>query len=81
MRVLIACEYSGKVRDAFAKRGHFAMSCDLLSSDNPKHGVHYPHTLLSKFRCKKCGKPIKARLVLIKQSPPKHCYKCSKEKK
>tara|TARA_Y100000296_G_C5028562_1_gene183595 strand:- start:15 stop:638 length:624 start_codon:yes stop_codon:yes gene_type:complete len=41
MRVLIACEYSGKVRDAFAKKGHFAMSCDLLPSDNPKHGVHY----------------------------------------
>ena len=41
MRVLIACEYSGKVRDAFAKKGHFAMSCDLLPSDNPKHGVHH----------------------------------------
>jgi site-specific DNA-cytosine methylase len=29
MRVLVACEYSGRVRDAFAERGHFAMSCDL----------------------------------------------------
>jgi hypothetical protein len=34
MRVLIACEYSGKVRDAFRALGHDAWSCDLLPSDN-----------------------------------------------
>lgn len=39
MRVLVACEYSGRVRDAFQKRGHFAMSCDLLPSDSD--GFHY----------------------------------------
>jgi hypothetical protein len=39
MRVLIACEYSGAVRDAFIARGHDAMSCDLLPSDRP--GPHY----------------------------------------
>jgi len=39
MRVLIACEYSGIVRDAFAALGHDAMSCDLLSSERP--GNHY----------------------------------------
>lgn len=39
MRVLVACEFSGRVRDAFAKRGHYAMSCDLLPSDTP--GNHY----------------------------------------
>jgi hypothetical protein len=39
LKVLIACEYSGRVRDAFAKLGHFAMSCDLLPSDAP--GLHY----------------------------------------
>ena len=33
MRVLVACEYSGTVRDAFIKRGHTAISCDLLPSD------------------------------------------------
>lgn len=32
MRVLVACEYSGRVRDAFIRRGHQAMSCDLLFS-------------------------------------------------
>ena len=33
MRVLVACEYSGRVRDAFRRRGHFAMSCDLLECE------------------------------------------------
>jgi hypothetical protein len=39
MRVLIACEYSGKVREAFRKRGHEAYSCDLLEADDdsPHH--------------------------------------------
>lgn len=39
MRVLIACEYSGTVRDAFKAKGHDAMSCDLLPTDAP--GNHY----------------------------------------
>jgi hypothetical protein len=34
MKVLIACEYSGAVRDAFIKRGHDAWSCDLLPTDS-----------------------------------------------
>jgi len=34
MKVLIACEYSGAVRDAFIKRGHDAWSCDLLATDS-----------------------------------------------
>jgi site-specific DNA-cytosine methylase len=33
MRVLVACEYSGVVREAFAARGHDAWSCDLLPSE------------------------------------------------
>ena len=39
MRVLVACEYSGRVRDAFIRAGHEAMSCDLLPTDSP--GPHY----------------------------------------
>lgn len=39
MRVLIACEFSGVVRDAFTQRGHVAMSCDLLASESP--GLHH----------------------------------------
>ena len=38
MKVLIGCEYSGKVRDAFIRRGHDAVSCDLLETDSP--GMH-----------------------------------------
>ena len=39
MKVLIACEYSGVVRDAFLRGGHEAMSCDLLETESP--GPHY----------------------------------------
>jgi site-specific DNA-cytosine methylase len=39
MRVLVACEYSGRVRDAFRRRGHDAYSCDILPTDVP--GPHY----------------------------------------
>jgi hypothetical protein len=39
MRVLVACEYSGTVRDAFISRGHDALSCDLLPSERP--GPHH----------------------------------------
>ena len=35
MKVLVACEYSGTVREAFAARGHDAWSCDLLPTDIP----------------------------------------------
>ena len=35
LNVLIGCEYSGVVREAFAARGHNAWSCDLLPSDTP----------------------------------------------
>ena len=39
MKVLIACEFSGIVRDAFIKKGHTAISCDLLPTEIP--GPHY----------------------------------------
>lgn len=44
MRVLVACEYSGRVRDAFLAKGHDAMSCDLLPTDVP--GPHYQGDVL-----------------------------------
>lgn len=39
MKVLIACEFSGTVRDAFIAKGHDAMSCDFLATEKP--GPHY----------------------------------------
>jgi|688.fasta_scaffold888460_1 hypothetical protein len=44
MKVLVACEFSGRVREAFARRGHHAVSCDLIKtelpvSENSKHFV------------------------------------------
>lgn len=38
-RILIACEFTGTVRDAMTARGHSAMSCDLLPTETP--GAHY----------------------------------------
>lgn len=45
MRVLIACEFSGTVRDAFIKRGHDAVSCDLLPTEKP--GPHIQGDVLA----------------------------------
>ena len=39
MKVLVACEYSGRVRDAFTAKGHDAISCDLLETE--VSGKHY----------------------------------------
>jgi len=44
-RVLIACEFSGIVRDAFAAHGHDAWSCDLLPTMNP--GNHIQNNVLN----------------------------------
>ena len=39
MRVLVACEFSGTVRDAFAALGHDAWSCDLLETERPGNHI------------------------------------------
>lgn len=44
MKVLVACEYSGTVRDAFIRRGHDAISCDILPTESP--GPHYQGNVL-----------------------------------
>lgn len=44
MKVLVACEFSGTVRDAFIARGHDALSCDLLPTEKP--GPHYQGNVL-----------------------------------
>ncbi len=45
MKILIACEFSGIVRDAFAARGHDAWSCDLLPTESA--GKHYQEDIMS----------------------------------
>lgn len=63
MRVLVACEFSGTVRDAFAALGHDAWSCDLLPSEKPGH--HYTgdvrdllnHALVSTWDLMVCHPP------------------------
>jgi len=44
LRVLVACEFSGRVRDAFIKQGHDAISCDILPSETP--GPHLQQDVL-----------------------------------
>ena len=44
MKILIACEFSGIVRDAFIKKGHDAVSCDLLPTETP--GPHIQGNVL-----------------------------------
>ena len=46
MRVLVACEFSGVVREAFLSRGHYALSCDLLPSDIHLPGLHHQGDVL-----------------------------------
>ena len=48
MRVLVACEYSGRVRDAFRALGHDAVSCDLLPTEAP--GPHIVGDVLPLLR-------------------------------
>jgi hypothetical protein len=48
MRVLVACEFSGIVRDAFAKRGHDAWSCDLLDTEVPGNHIKQDVRLIIK---------------------------------
>jgi hypothetical protein len=43
VRVLVACEFSGVVRDAFTARGHDAWSCDILPSERP--GNHFQRSV------------------------------------
>lgn len=51
-RVLVACEFSGIVRDAFTQQGHEAWSCDLLPSEKP--GNHYQGDVLGLLKLKGC---------------------------
>ena len=48
MKVLVACEFSGIVRDAFIAEGHDAMSCDLLPAESP--GPHHQGDVLLLLR-------------------------------
>ena len=51
MKVLVACEFSGRVRDAFARLGHDAWSCDLLPSESPGNHIRdsvFEHSVVNR---------------------------------
>ena len=51
MKVLVACEYSGIVRDAFTKKGHEAISCDIIPTESP--GNHIQDDVLNHLSLEK----------------------------
>lgn len=62
MKVLIACEFSAIVRDEFIRRGHDAISCDLLPTEKP--GPHYQGNILDLLY------PLKQPFDLLIAFPP-----------
>lgn len=65
LRVLVGCESSGNVRDAFSRAGFYAMSCDLLPTDSP--GNHYQGDIFD---------VIDEDWDLFIVHPPVHIFKC-----
>lgn len=68
MNVLVACEYSGRVRDAFIKAGHKAWSCDLLPSESDL-GPHYHMPIEEVIDDKGCL-PDGTKIDLLIAHPP-----------
>jgi hypothetical protein len=67
LRVLVACEFSGIVRDAFAALGHDAWSCDLLPSEKP--GKHLQQNILDHCRLKYSPTDHKSWDLIIAHPP------------
>jgi hypothetical protein len=65
MRVLVACEFSGVVRRAFAERGHEAYSCDLLPAEDGS-AAHFQRDVLDVL----WGYPDGAQWDLLIAHPP-----------
>lgn len=76
MRVLIACEYSGRVRDAFMRAGHYAVSCDLLPTEVP--GFHYRGDV-STFICYNDNSLVFSEDIMIKPIKDFPAYRISDE--
>lgn len=68
MRILVACEFSGVVRDAFLKNGHDAWSCDLLPSDSDYSTNHIQEDVRSLI----CDRPHNSWDMLIAFPPCTH---------
>ena len=56
MKILVACEYSGRVRDALIKQGHDAISCDFNDTETP--GPHYKGDLMDVIHKPWDGTPL-----------------------
>jgi hypothetical protein len=74
MNVLIACEFSGTVRDAFRKRGHSAWSCDLLPTSGECQRYHIQGDALAAIRD---GRPTDGQGWDLVIAHPPCTYLCS----
>lgn len=77
MNVLVACEFSGIVRDAFTARGHYAESCDIVPSETP--GPHYQGDVLDILGGRSNGQPWDLMIAhppctYLSNSGAKHLY-------
>ena len=71
MRVLVACEYSGRVREAFRARGHDAWSCDLLpAEDGSKHHFQGDVMLIAEYGLQAKGEYFPIPWDLMIAHPP-----------
>ena len=66
MRVLVACEFSGVVRNAFGRRGHDAWSCDLL----PAADGHHRHLQMDIENVLESPVTITVRWAMAPRRPP-----------
>lgn len=76
MNVLIACEFSGVVRDAFRARGHYAVSCDLMPAE--AGGPHYQEKIAAAERHNLISLAAKAMDKAWRSSLMPLCPCCSK---
>lgn len=59
MKVLVACEFSGVVRDAFRAKGHDTVSCDLLPTEKDGPHIQANRYCKTKHYCEPCARRLK----------------------
>ena len=72
MKILIACEYSGRVRDAMLEQGHDAISCDILEGEGKYYKDHYKGDVMEVINNPRGWEAFKGIDMLIAFPPCTH---------
>lgn len=72
MKILIACEYSGRVRDAMLEQGHDAISCDILEGEGKYYKDHYKGDVMDVINNPRGWEAFKGIDMLIAFPPCTH---------